>query len=63
MQDFKPGFTPVVPDEVIFKEDTLSIKSTIAPLEKIQSALILTDISTAPSTQKLSQPKDYRQLG
>ena len=62
MQDFKPGFTPVIPDEVIFKEDIISIQSVIAPLEKIESTLVLADISIA-TTQKLNQPKDYRQLG
>ena len=64
MQDFKPGFSPVIPDEMVFKGDAISIQSTITPLEKIESAFVLTDVSTATSqTQKLSQPKDYRQLG
>ena len=62
VQDFKPDFTPaVIPDEVIIKDDIVSIRSTITPLEKIdKNTLVFTDISAA---QKLSQPKDYREQG
>ena len=33
-QDFNPNFAPVIPNKAVFKDESLSVKSTIVPLEK-----------------------------
>ena len=60
MQDFKPDYNPVIPDKVIFEDEILSIRSTIAPLKKTESTSSFTDATeaiTLHQTITKSQPQ------